>query len=179
MDENRKMTDVFTSLNNVLAATDLTDVTADGGTYSELPDGYYLSEVETAELKESKSSHQPMVAMQLKVVEDGQAVNEDGDFEIVKKSKNRKIFMYYVLKDENSIKRFVQDMLKFEGEKEGEPILSKEYFTTAELLEDALEILKGMRIWVQSSTTVNDDESTSTWKNLITWKRAKNIGLEE
>lgn len=87
--------------------------------------------------------------------------------------------MYYVLKDENSIRRFVQDMLKFEGEKEGEPILGKEYFTNAELLEDALEILKGMRIWVQSSTTVNDDESTSTWKNLITWKRAKNIGLEE
>lgn len=179
MNENKNMNDVFASLNNLLTQTDLTDVTADGANFSELPDGYYLSEVESAELKESKSSHQPMVAFQFKVVEDGMSVNDNGDFEPIKKSKNRKIFMYYVLKDDNSIRRFVQDMLKFEGEKPGEPILTKEYFTNSELLNDALEILVGMRIYIQSSTTTNDDDSTSVWKNLITWKRAKAIGLLE
>ena len=171
------MNDIFASLNGILQNTDLTDVTAESTGFSELPDGYYLSEVEKAELKESKSSHQPMVAFQFTIVEDGSTVNEQGDFEPIKKSKNRKIFMYYVLKDETAIKRFATDMLKFEGDKEGESLLSKEYFTNAEVLQDALEILKGMRIYIQSSTTINDDDSTSVWKNLVSWKRAKAIGL--
>jgi len=167
---------MFSSLDELLNKTDLEDVTAESTGYQDLPDGYYLSEVEKAEIKESKTSHQPMVSLQLKVVEEGKGTDEDGEYVTLKGTKNRKIFIYYVLKDEGSVQRFVRDMLKFEGEVEGEPILGKEYFTNTELLEDALEILEGLRIFVQCSTTVKDDVST-TWKNLISWKRAKALEL--
>ena len=171
------MKDMLSVLNNLLENTDLTDVTAEDAGFSELPDGYYLSEVENAELKTSKSSKQPMVAFQFKIIEDGLGLDEDGNRIDLKKTKGRKIFLYYVLKDETSIRRFVTDMLKFEGEEEGKSLLEKECFTNSELLEDALDILKGMRIYIHSSTTVNDDDSTSVWKNLISWKRAKALEL--
>lgn len=176
--ENKDMTKIFGALNNVLGNADLSDVTADSNNFSELPDGYYLSEVVKAELTESKSSHQPMVAFQFKVVEDGRGVDDKGEYINLNKTKGRTIFMYYVLKDETSVRRFATDMLKFEGDKPGEPLLAKECFTTSELLVDALEILVGMRVYIQSSTTVNDDNSTSVWKNMISWKRAKALELQ-
>ena len=172
------MKNIFKSLDSVLSNTDIADVTSETGSFQELPDGYYLSEVKKAELKESKSSHQPMVAFEFSIVEDGRGVDSDGNYIDLKKTKNRRIFLYYVLKDEASVRRFVADMLKFEGDKAGEPILGKEYFTNSELLIDALEILEGMRIYIQSSTTTNDDNTTSNWKNLISWKRAKALELE-
>lgn len=177
--ENKDLSQVFNSLDKLLENTDLGDVSSESSVSQELPDGYYLCEVEKAELKESKSSKQPMAAFQLKVVEDGTAVDANGDFVTLKKTKNRKVFLYYVLKDDISVKRFVSDMLKFEGEEKGVPILGKEYFTNSALLEDALDILVGMCIYVQSSTTVNDDDSTSVWKNLISWKRAEKLELPQ
>lgn len=171
------MNNLFDSLNSVLSSTDLTDVTANDDSFQELPEGYYLCEVEKAELKESKSSHMPMVALQFKTVEDGYKLNTEGEFINISKTKNRKIFLYYVLKDESSTRRFVTNMLKFEGDEEGVPILSKEYFTTASLLTDALSILEGLRIYIHISTSENDDGSVSSWKNLLAWKRSKDIGL--
>ena len=179
MEQNENLKDIFGSLDKLLGETDLKDVTAESAGFAELPEGYYLSEVEKAELKVSKSSHQPMVAFQMKIVEDGKGVDENGDLFNIKGSKNRKIFMYYTLKNDSSVKRFVTDMLKFEGEEPGKSILEKECFTTSELLEDALEILIGMRIFVQVSVTENDDGSKSTWQNLISWKRAANLELCE
>ena len=176
--ENNDMTKIFGALDSVLGKADLSDVTAESNNFSELPDGYYLSEVVKAELKESKSSHQPMVAFQFKVVEDGRGVNDKGDYIDLNKTKGRMIFIYYVLKDETSVRRFATDMLKFEGDTPGEPLLAKECFTTSELLLDALDILTGMRVYIQSSTTVNDDNTTSVWKNLISWKRAKALELQ-
>lgn len=175
--ENKDLNALFQSLDAVLKQTDLSDVTAESTNFSELPDGYYLCEVEKAELKESKSSHQPMVAFQFAVVADGLGIDENAGLVEIKKTKGRKIFMYYVLKDENAIRRFATDMLKFEGEKKGEPILDKAYFTTSSVLLDALDILVGMRIYIQSSTSVNDDKSKSIWKNLISWKRAEALEL--
>lgn len=173
------MTKLFNTLDGVLSNAKLDDVTAESNNnFSELPDGYYLSEVEKAEIKESKASHQPMVALQFKVGEDGLAVDKDGNFTELKGTKNRKIFMYYVLKDETAVRRFAADMLKFEGEVEGEPLLPKEAFTTSELLVEALDALVGMCIYIQSSTTENkSDGTTSVWKNLISWKRAKTLEL--
>lgn len=179
MENKNDLIALFKSLDGVLANTDLSDVTAESNSFSELPDGYYLCEVEKAELKESKSSHMPMVAFQMNVVEDGIGINEDTSFFDLKKTKNRKVFMYYVLKDQQAVRRFAADMLKFEGEKQDEPILSVECFTTSEVLLDALDILTGMRIYVQSSTSKNDDNSTSVWKNIISWKRARLLGLPE
>lgn len=173
------MNKLFDSLNGILNTADLTDVTAEGEGFKDLPDGYYLGEVEKAELKESKSSHMPMVAFQFKVTDDGYSVNEQGEYNALSKTKGRKIFIYYVLKDESSVKRFATDMLKFEGEMEGEPLLDKDCFTNSELLVDALEILVGRRVYIHCSTTENSDGSNSTWKNLISWKRAKALELPQ
>lgn len=159
-------------LDGLLGTTDLSGVSAEP-TFEDLPDGYYLCEVEESKLKESKSTRMPMAAFRLRVVEDGVSVTPDGAFKPVAKSQNRKIFINYVLKDDRSIKRFATDMLKFEGETPGEPLLSKEYFTNSNILADALELLAGFRIYVQVST----DENSSTWRNLISWKRVELLGL--
>lgn len=174
------MKNVFDKLNNLLGNTDLSDVTADSSGFSDLPDGYYLCEVEKADLKESKSSHEPMVAFQFKVVEDGHTaeITDDGDviIEDIKKTANRKIFVYYVLKDETAVRRFATDMLKFEGEVAGESLLPKEAFMTSETLIDALDVLVGMRIYICASTTEKDG-SKSQWNNLISWKRVAALEL--
>ena len=173
---------VFNSLNSLLKNTDLRDVTNESAGFSELPEGYYLCEVEKAELTQSKKSGEPMVAIQFKVAEDGcniSDISDDGSVNIIKHkgTKNRKIFMYYVLKDEAAVKRFVTDMLKFEIS-EGESILPKEAFSTADTLEDALDVLIGMTIFVRITVSEKDDGTLSRWNNLISWKRAKDLGLE-
>ena len=171
---------IFSTLNQILSKTDLTDITADTPVYEELKDGYYLCEVETAELKVS-SKGSPMAAMRLKVVENGHdaEITETGDVILteIPKTKGRCIFLNFVLTDEISVKRFVTNMLKFEGDNEGEPILPKEAFTNADTIEEALSILVGMGIYVQVSTTIKNDGSKSTWNNLISWKRANALEL--
>ena len=176
-----KIKDLFKSVDDLLKSTNLEDVSADGEGYKELPDGFYLNELVKFELTESKTSHLPMIALYFKTVKNGYGINKQDNtstelFEIPN-TEDQTIRLYYVLKDEASIKRFVQDMLKFEGEEEGQPLLSIEYFTTSEVLEDALEILVGTRIYIQISTTVNKDDTESTWRNLISWKRAKYFNL--
>ena len=121
-----------------------------------------------------------MVAFQFKVSDDGYNAELDGEevnITRISKTKNRKVFIYYTLKDETSVKRFVTDMLKFEGENPGEPLLGKEYFTNSQLLEDALEVLIGMQIYIKINTSEKNDGSTSTWRNLISWKRAAALEL--
>ena len=178
---SEEVKNLLETLDELLSSTNLDDVTADGTGFKELPDGYYLAEVTKAELTESKTSHMPMVAFKFKTVENGFGVKSDeesvGELFELSNTENKNINMYYVLKDEASIKRFVQDMLKFEGEKEGEPLLSKEYFLTSEVLEEALSVLEGSRIYIQISTTINKDDTSSTWRNLISWKRARALEL--
>lgn len=168
-------------LDSLLKQVNLEDVTTESSGFDALPDGYYLTEVEKAEIKTSKSSGQPMAALQFKVCEDGFDIDIDsgGTTHItqINKTKNRKIFLYWVLKDESSVKRFVSDMLKFEGETAGEPLLPKEAFTTSETLEDALECLIGMRIYAHVSTSEKDDGTSQTWTNVISWKRAAALEL--
>lgn len=172
----------LTELSELLGKVNLEDVSADSAGFDNLPDGYYLSEVETAELTVSKNSGANMIKMMFSVVEDGLGVTQDsfGHAKLVNldRTKNRKIFIYYPLKDERTVKRFVTDMLKFEGEEEGEPLLEKEAFTNAEFLEDALQCLVGCRIYAQVSTTTNKNSGEAqTWTNLISWKRAKDLDL--
>lgn len=181
MSENQNLTKVYSTLNSILGQTDLTDVSSESTGFSDLPDGYYLCEVEDAKLTESKTSHMPMVALTLKVAENGLDVEIDENGAVhtseLEKTKNRKIFKYYTLKDETSVRRFVADMLKFEGDVIGEPILPKEAFTTSETIEDALDILKGLRLYIQTSTTTKDDGAKSIWYNFISWKRAAALEL--
>lgn len=180
--EEKNLSAIFGTLNGILKNTDIKDVSAEGAGFSELPDGYYLCEVASAELTESKK-HDPMVKIKYKIVENGEAVTIDGDGDVqlseISGTKGRYMFQNFVLKDEMGVKRFVSDMLKFEGETAGEPLLDRESFTTAEVLEESLEILVGMRIFAQQSTTPakNEGEADSHWTNLISWKRAEKLGL--
>lgn len=178
--KNEDLKAVFSNLDNMLSNVDISDVNADSSVYSELKDGYYLCEVVKAELK-SSSNGDAMVAFRFKIVEDGIDVEMDEKghvhFKEIKKSKDQLVFLNYVLKDETKIKRFVIDMLKFEGDTPGEPLLPKECFLTSETIEDAIEALIGYRIYVQISTTEKNDGSKSTWTNLVSWKRVNALEL--
>ena len=173
----------FDNLNALLSKVNLDPITADSsGGYEELKDGYYLSEVEKAELTVSKNSGNPQVAMTFKIVEDGigSYIDERGyqKFSKIEHTKNRKIFKYYPLATEKDVNRFVSDMLKFEGDTPGEPILPKEAFTTGETIEEAVDALVGFRIYVQASTTIKKGtEEKQTWYNLISWNRATQFNL--
>jgi hypothetical protein len=176
-DENK-----FVALNDILSQIDWDSVTAasNGGGFEDMPQGYYLCEVEKAVLKENKAQTNMQVSFQFKVIEDG--VNEELDdkgFSVLKAvpgTKNRKIFRHYALKDVTSVKRFVSDMLKFEGEKPGEPILEKEYFTTQETMQDALDILVGLRIYINANYKEYNGQK-SCWYDIVGWDRAKAMGL--
>ena len=170
---------IYDQLDVLLSQTKLDDVSSESTGFAELPEGYYLCEVEKVELKPTKTTQLPMVAFQFTISEDGQEVVVKDDkisFKAIKGTKNRKIFVNYVLKDDRSVRRFAADMLKFEAEP-GEPLLPKEAFTSSETIEDALDCLVGMRIYIQVSTTTNDDNTKSTWNNLISWKRAAILEL--
>ena len=182
MAKQEEMNNFLSQIDNLLGSVKLDDVSAESNeNRQELPDGYYLCEVEKAELTESKSTHMPMAAFTFKIAENGIAadMNEAGDITMkeLEKTAGKKVWMYYVLKDEKSIRRFVSDMLKFEGEQRGEPLLGKEYFTNSEILAEALEVLVGARVYIQISTSENKDGSTNKWQNLISWTRVERLGL--
>lgn len=173
---------VFTELNKLLENVNISDVTAESSGFAELKNGYYLCEVKNAELKISKSSKKLMAAFQFVILEDGIDFKFDNNQNPIpvtlKGTKNRIIFKYYTLTDESGIRRFVADMLKFEGDEEGTPLLTKDYFTNSELIEDAFDILQGFRIYIHNDVTTKDDGTTSTWVNLISWTTASKLGLK-
>lgn len=170
---------IFSTLDAILSNSNIEDVTTESAGFSALPDGYYLCEVVKAELKSNKEG-KPMAAFQLKAVE--KAINVTFDektaapiFNEIDKTKGRMLFKYYVFSDEQSVKRFVSDMLKFEDATTQETILGKEYFLTSELIEDALDVLIGMTIYIELAT----NDKGSQWANMISWKTAGKLGLPE
>ena len=174
-EKEEQLQNIFSSVNKILESIDTNQVTADSSdVYSQLPDGYYLSEVAKVEMTTSKSSGQPMIAWQFKTVEDGVTIDENLNKELIKNTTKKTIFMYHVLKDQNSVERFISDALKFEGDEAGKPFLEKDYFTTAETLHDALDLLTGLRIWLH----VDTDNNNSTWTRFVSWKRATKLELE-
>lgn len=168
-------------LNDILKNTKMDGITSEGAGYEDLPEGYYLVEVEKAELKETKETQLPMASFRFTNVADGISFEQDDNGYLVTKelkgTKGRKQFINWVLKDEASVKRFVSDMLKFEGSEPGEPILPREAFEDGEILEPALEALTGVRIYVQISAYEGKDGNTYNWTNLISWKRAAKLEL--
>lgn len=181
MADNIDMKSVFAQLDSLLTSTDIKDVDAESAGFAQLKNGYYLCEVKKAELKASKSSNKPMAAFQFKIIEDGTDFTFDSKSKAtpvtLKGTKGQMIFKYYVFSDESSVRRFASDMLKFEGETPGEPLLTKEYFTTSELVEDALEVLEGMYIYVHNEVTEKDGKE-SAWANLVSWSTASKLGLK-
>ncbi len=176
---NDELNDVFKMVNEVLKDANVDDVTAETSEkFTSLPDGYYYTEVDTAELAVSNASGNPMVRWVFTNVEDGITLDEDGELTYINGTKGKKHFVYSSLKDGRAVERFVSDALKFEGEEPGVPYLDKEYFTTAETLNDAIGLLEGRRIWLHVDTSENDDGSSSVWTRLVSFKRAIKLGLE-
>lgn len=175
-EKEEQLQNIYSSVNKILEAIDTKQVTAESSdVYSQLPDGYYLSEVAKVEMTTSKSSGNPMIAWQFKTVEDGVTIDENLNKSLIKNTTKKTIFMYHVLKDQNSAERFISDALKFEGDEAGKSFLEKEYFTTAETLHDALDLLTGLRIWLHVDT---DDKNNTTWTRFVSWKRAVKLELE-
>ncbi len=174
------MSDIFDAVNAVLDKVNVNDVTAESSEqFTSLPDGYYYTEVESAELTLSKNTKQPQVKWVMKNIEDGITMDDDDKLHYIRGSKNKKHFTYSSLKDERNVENFISDALKFEGEVKGKPYLEREYFTTAETLSDALELLIGKRIWLHVETTEKDDGTTSTWTRFVSFARANKLGLEK
>lgn len=169
----------FMKLNDLLQQVNWDTVTEDTG-FEDLPEGYYLCEVETAELKMNKAQTNQQVSFRFKVVDPGlqEAIDSRGHsyLQELAGTKNRKVFKHYPFKDIAGVKRFVTDMLKFEGETFGEPLLEKEYFMTEEIIPDALDLLVGRRIYVQATYRESNGQR-NCWYDLIGWPRAKELGL--
>lgn len=179
MANDQDLKKVFASLDALLTDTDISDITAETNTaFSDLPEGYYLAEVTSAELRQSKTGDFPQVAIRFKIVEDGLRIDEKGKLHNIEKTKGRGAGKYYTFKAERDVKQFVADMLKFEGETAGEPLLPKEAFINSETIVDALDVLISMCIYLHITTSEKDGQKTS-WTNLVSWKAAKGMGLPE
>lgn len=168
-------------LDTLLAKSDLNEVNADsnGSGFETLPDGYYLSSLEKSELTTSKSSGKPMFKLTFGIVENGISVDIDDNgnphLNEIDKTKGRKIFLNYVMSDEKSVRRFVSDMMKFEGE-DGKSLVDGSYFTSTKSIIETLDALTGSNFYIQIQTTVKDGKS-STWNNPISFKRAAKLNL--
>lgn len=177
------------TLDSLLSQADLSQTTSEGKS-KELPDGYYLGEVESAELGESSNGN-PMVTFKFKVVEDGlkSVIDENGNDVLVPavNTKGNRIYINYTLTNNMNLGFFVSDMLKFENPDEpGKPLLAdsveeaKLFFTTTEYLLQALEIISmGSRIFIMLQTKERKDnpDVKDQKKSLISWKRATTLGL--
>lgn len=175
MEEN-KLKEIQEKLQSILNDTDLNNIDPNSD-YEELSDGYYLSELTSAKIDFSKAG-KLQVVLQFKITEQGQTlkVDDTGIANFVQcGGKGRTLFKYYNIETPENVRKFAKDMLKFEDEN-GNSILTTEYFTTPELMYDALDVLVGLRLYLQSSTSKND-KGSSTWINLISWKRAASLEL--
>ena len=172
---------IYDTLNKILSNSNIDSVSSESTGFSELQDGYYLCEVAETEIKKS-SNQDPLIVLTMKVIGNGYdaEISNDGEitFKELKGANGSMIWLNYAIKDEKSLKRFVSDMLKFEGDEQGEPLLPKEAFTTPETLEDAVKLLVENRIYVQISTTEKDGKA-NTWKNLVSWKRVTGLELPQ
>lgn len=192
MEENKVI-----NLDSLLAGTNLDDVSAESSGFSDLPSGYYLSEVVEAKLGTSKSSGLPMVSFRFKTIDEGiiEQTDEENNTYFVRtnRTKNRNVFKHYVLKDQQAVKTLTSDLLKYEGEEAGTPILDeiltttddngkkKIYIPSSEVLAGCLEVLTGLTIYLKVDTRPdkNDPTKTSSWSNLVSWSRAQDLGLLE
>lgn len=180
-DKQKELQELYSAYNNIAKKADLTNVDPDLD-FEPLPEGYMYAEVSNATFGLTKESKLPMVTITFDVIEGYRIATDDeldeGLDELIKLKgvAKRKIFVRFINKDEQSLQRFVKNMLKFE-DKNGEPLLEKEIFMDAEFLSDALACLVGSRLYVQISKSKTSNDEITTWQNLISWKRASQLGL--
>lgn len=169
------------TLDSLLGSVDLSSTTEEGVGSNTLPDGYYLCQVEKAELKESKSGN-PMVVIEYSVVEDGKKtiVDESGYSQLVeaKNTEGKRIFVNYVLTNDMNVGFFVSDMLKFQVPETGESIFNKnEDFASSQKILGVCDTLsKGAAIYLMLQT-MEKDGKTDQKKKPISWARARKLEL--
>ena len=171
--------EMYESLDSLLQKVNLNDVSSESSGNFNLPDGIYKCEVKHGELKVT-TTNRLMAMFRFKTTQNGLNMLDTGDYEEVPNTKGQTIFKNYFLDDEKSIKIFVSDMLKFEGDVEGEPYLPKESFTTSATLEDSVELLgeSELSIWIQITSYKKKDDSIGTNISLLSWKRIDEWGLQ-
>lgn len=179
---DNNLRELYKNVDSILSTVNVGKIDPNAPDYEDLPDGYYLCEVQKLELCVSKKGNL-QVKGAFKTVEEGLAVtiDEEGESQLtpVEKTKDKVFYKYWTLSEKKDVEKFIKDMLKFEGDEPGVPLLEKEYFLNSEVLEQALEVLQGMNIYAQVSTSKNKEGETSSWKNLISWSRAQSLGLVE
>lgn len=172
--------DLFNDLDDVLKETDFSQVSAtNNGGFENLPDGYYLCQVEETDLKRSKTSNKPMVAIRFSVVDDGYTFDDTDTLKQLSQGRNRLIFKNYPISDSQSAKRFVSDMMKFEDpNNEGQPLLPAEAWKDTDTLRQSIEALRMLesRIWVHLETRDYNGKANQ-WTNLVSFDRAMQLGL--
>ena len=170
------------SLDELLKSVDLSNTTEEG-VKQDLPDGYYLCQVDKAQLGESKNGH-PMFTIEYLTTEDGKrnVVDEEGyaQLEDAKGTANKKIFVNYVLSNEQQITFFVSDMLKFTDLDSDTPFFTKDDFLdTTGIVNVAEALTNGGIIYIMVQTVESQKEPGQFIKKYkpITWKRARKLEL--
>lgn len=180
-DKEKNLSSIFETVDDLLSQINAEKIDPNAPDFENLPEGYYSTEVVKAELTVSKNSGNPLVKLQLKTIENGLSVeiDEEGDsiLKEIEKTKNRMVFKYYTLDTKSNVEKMIKDMLKFEGDEPGIPLLERDYFTNSELLASALEVLTGSRIYIQITISKNKNGDESSWLNLISWERAEKLEL--
>lgn len=172
----------FAKLDELLGSVNLSAVTEEG-VKSELPDGYYLCQVDKAKLTESKSGN-AMFAIQFTTIEDGKKsfVNEAGYTELIvaPKTANQRIYVNYVLSNDMNVNFFVSDMLKFQDIDTNVSFFTKDDFKSSEGIERVGDLLEsGGIIYIMVQSVAKRDNPNETEKKYkpISWKRAHDLGL--
>jgi len=176
--------DLLKAINEAMQGVNFDNVDPDGNTFTEAPDGYYLCELKKAQFGFSKKGNL-QVACQFKAVEDGCDLDVDkyGNVKVINipKTKGKVFFKYYSYNAEDKILRFANDMAKFIDEN-NQPLLEAEaYKAGAEILIESLQLLEAAapQIYCKQETSANDDGTSSTWFNPVSWNTAKKLGLPQ
>lgn len=170
---------IATNLDKLLKSVDLSGTTEEG-VNSKLPDGYYLCQVEKAELGESKSGN-PMVTIEYLTIEDGKktVVDDTGYSQLLdaKNTANKRIYVNYVLSNETNVSFFVSDMLKFQDPDTNESLFSADDFKTTEGIISVCDMLTAGGIIYMMLQSVEKDGQLDQKKKPISWKRARKLEL--
>ena len=173
------MSTLSEKINAIASQADLTQIKGEDNVYSQLPEGYYLCEATDWELREVGTNKEPMYMIKMKIVDDGITIDESTSNTIaLKNTKNKTLNLLYMITTTANFERFVNDMLKFEQD-EGVPLLEKEYFNYDETINDALDLTKGKRLWVQVYSYLSKNDNTTKYGNRpISFARAEKLGIE-
>ena len=174
---------IFDEIGEVMAQTDLSNVSADSTGFEDLPFGYFLAEVIETKIGRSKTSQKPMISLRLSIVDDGFKLSDNPDeivFEKIPSTKNRQVYRHYVIKDSKSLKTFVSDMKKFEDPSEvGKTLLPDEAWSDPRYMAEAITILEQIkcRIWLHNRPSKKPDGTDGNWTDLVSFNQAAKLGL--